>query len=101
MAKTAKSIITELETVIAELKKLDPNEIVNQYQVLMCGQTAQIIARHTFVTGNPSGNVYNQIKTYGESCLQQIDDEIDIMYISQKELEPHLAPPDTTGSEDE
>lgn len=100
MAKTAGAIIQELESVITQLKKLDPNDIINQYHVLMCGQTAQIIARHTFITGN-QGDAYNQVKTYADACLQQIDDEIDIMYISQKELEPYLGPLIESESEDE
>jgi len=101
MAKTAGSIISELEAVLVELKKLDPNETVNQYHVLMCGQTAQIIARHAYITGNEPGNVYNQVKTYGEACLQQIDDEIDIVYIRAAELQPFLANKDPEISENE
>jgi hypothetical protein len=92
MSKKASEIIQELEAVVAELKKLDPEEIVNQYHVLMCGQTNQIIARHMFVTGNTDQNCYKRVQTYSEACLQQIDDEIDIVYISQSELKPFLEP---------
>ena len=94
MAKTAGAIIQELESVITQLKKLDPNDLVNQYYVLMEGQTEQIIVRHAFVSGNDDKqNNYNNVKTYGEAYLQQIDDEIDIVYVSQKELEPYLESP--------
>ncbi len=102
MAKTAGAIIQELESVITQLKKLDPNEIVNQYYVLMEGQTEQIIARHAFISGNDDKqNNYNNVKTYGEAYLQQIDDEIDIVYVSQKELEPHLEPSRVNDEDDE
>jgi len=98
--KTAGDLVQSLESLLTTLKELPPETVIRQYVVSNDGSAAQVVSKFTFASlvasenenseTNETRDPYLKVETYCEEDLLEVDDDIEMVFLKDSDLQSLL-----------